>query len=730
MQSHRSRRVALRISLLLLAGVVAGPAGAQPLDTAWVWTLPGGRPGAAGLVLSNFDGDLRDELHLVSAGDYVGYDARADYWSAWRLAAGTVRQDWSSLPIEDGIQALAASPAPENRFVLASGTTIQVFDGIDRSLERTIDTDYQAVAGLLVDDLDGDGDLEIAVCDSSNLYVLSFDSGVELGRRYGFGCTALVSGQLDPDLARELVIAGNPAGGIVLDGASLAVEWVDLGGFDLDVAVTDADGDGLDDIVTRRAQTSKIEALEPGTGFVHWELDSSSSGLLESADVDGDGDREILAEDDYYLGGIAALDETSGVVLWSVPYGYEFGYPVAAGLGDLDGDGALDLAVGMSSGDDRDGSILVFDVLTQSLVASTPRLGIRVVDLALGDLNDDANVDLLAAFSGESWSDEARLASFDLSTRSTTWIEPENPDAIEVLAVAVGQADLDAAAEFCATRSDWDFVTVECFDGSSHELEWALALEELTGSPGLDLLSLDGSGPDEVLAATPGAYLYAFEGPTGWLRWRSPSVPYWSEGFAQIRVADLDANAQAEVVAGGGWFDGISALTLFDAATGAPIAGPHELDLVAFEIGQLDADPMLELVASLGSYESDLVEIDPWSGTASAPIASFGGSVTTVRLAEMTGDTQPDYVLLVESTIVILDGTDASLAWQSPFLGPGAAGSERIHLLELGGDSRPEIVVNLGRGFAVFGDAVFSAFADGFESGDCSEWSLVVPWTP
>jgi hypothetical protein len=291
----------------------------------------------------------------------------------------------------------------------------------------------------------------------------------------------------------------------------------------------------------------------------------------------------------------------------------------------------------------------------------------------------------------------------------------------------VGQADLDAAAEACVTRSDWDFVSVECLDGSSHEPEWALELEGLSGSPGLELLSLDESGPDEVLVATEGALLFAFEGPTGWLRWRTPSGTYWSEGFAQVRLADLDADSQPEVVAGGGWYDGISALTLFDAATGAQVAGPHELDLVAFELGQLDADPMLEMVAGLGSYESDLVEIDPWSGATSAPIASFQGAITTVRLAEMTGDAQLDYVLLVDSTIVILDGTDASLAWQSPFLGPGAAGPERLHLLELGGDSRPEIVVNLGRGLAVFGDAVFSAFADGFESGDWSEWSLVAP---
>jgi len=717
-----TRSHALRFALIWTGARLLDPsATAQPIDTGWIWTTPGYDVGAAGIAVSDFDADGRDELHLSSRGGSY-YGSQNGYWHEWLPDGAVVRQEWSSLFLEEGIQKLLATRSPENRFVAVSGTELLIFNGLDHGLERIIATDDSAITDLIAEDLDGDGDLELALCDEENFYVRSFSTGVETGRRYGFGCSQILSGQLDADPARELVLVGNLAGGFVLDGATLAIQWVELDGFGERAALADVDSDGDDEIIYYREDDQDLVAIAPGLPMTFWEIEDCYPNYLDALDVDGDGDLEVVAHNGGVLGGLAAIDATTGLPVWSLPLGSE---PLAVAVGDFYGDDEPDLAVaGTGASYGWGDGILLFDPATLLLQARTLPLASQLATFALGDLDGDSAPDLVAAFRGDSYGyGEERIAYFDISARRIDWVEPTSE---ETEFLALGQADADPQPEICRTNSGYYYDhSLRCEDSLTHAVEWGIDFQG-NDSPGqVALLDLDGSAPLEVAVPTASGFVYAFEGPSGWLRWASPASASLT---STLLVAEVDGVGPPELLSGGGvdYYGGN--LAVIDPATGAILAGPHEIYLSAFDAANVDGDPEMDVVGGIGTYgTSQLAEIDPWTGAIQPAIATFDDPVRAIRIAEMTGDAQLDFVVVSGSKALVIDGETTNIVWESPDLGSEAQGSNDLELADLGGSNRPEILVNLGVGFAVFGVVDLVLFADGFESANTSAWSTTLP---
>jgi hypothetical protein len=351
-------------------------------------------------------------------------------------------------------------------------------------------------------------------------------------------------------------------------------------------------------------------------------------------------------------------------------------------------------------------------------------LAVELATFAVGDLDGDSSPDLVAAFeTGNYGSDEDRIAYFDLSDRRLDWIEPVSTT---TESLAVGQVDADSQPELCRTYSDYySSLILRCEDTLTHAAEWELDFQS-NDSPGqVALLDLDGSGPFEVAVPTDDGFVYAFEGPTGWLRWASPAV---ASAATTLRVAEIDGDGEPELLASGSGAYYGGNLTVIDPATGALLAGPHDIALSAFDAAQFDADPGMDVFGGLGSYgTSQLAEIDPWTGAIEPAIATFGDPLRALRIAEMTGDSQVDFVVLSGTRVLVVDGSTASIVWESPNLGSAAQETRNLELADLGGSDRPEIIVNLGLGFAVFGVVDLILFEDGFESADTSAWSATLP---
>lgn len=233
------------------------------------------------------------EWSLVGVADLDG-DGRADLW--WQNAAGEVGVTRGSL--------LGGRPVLTPLEILA-----QLDPG--EAIVQVADYDGDGLADALVDDTAGgtlwltrDGVFELArlsppepdarVVSASG--DLDGDGNVDLG-------WALASG----DLLVQFLVGGRVDAVEVLSGAADAV------------ASVDADGDGADELVLRRAPG--LATLGLGGAVDTWSVAlSDSARLVGCADYDADGDGDLLWSDDgelrfVYLPGEEAAAEDPG---WSV----------------------------------------------------------------------------------------------------------------------------------------------------------------------------------------------------------------------------------------------------------------------------------------------------------------------------------------------------------------------------------------------------------------------------
>ena len=234
---------------------------------------------------------------------------------------------------------------------------------------------------VALDDLDGDGDLDVFVLDNAGFLVVFLNQGGDQGGTAG---DFSASGQIMEENLTS------------------------------DVALGDLDGDGdLDAFIARNiGRPNKVWLNDGGAqGGTAGEftdsgqtLGSESSSGVALADVDGDGDLDAFVADDgpNHLwinqggdqGGTPGVLQDGGQAL-----GNRFSLSVA--LGDVDGDGDLDAYVGNNTGDDdllwvnqggaQGGTAGIFAESGQDLSEGATR------DAALGDLDGDGDLDLFLA---------------------------------------------------------------------------------------------------------------------------------------------------------------------------------------------------------------------------------------------------------------------------------------------------------------------------------------------
>jgi hypothetical protein len=304
------------------------------------------------------------------------------------------------------------------------------------------------------------------------------------------------------------------------------------------------------------------------------------------------------------------------------------------------------------------------------------------------------------------------------------WELPD-PASSEGAGTIAAQFDDDPALEVCfaehAWPNDW---RLYCQDGATIEIEWAL---DSTKTGKLTALELDDDASLELVASTSGAYLYAFEGESGWLKWRTPSIGFFNgEYLVTLRLADFDGDGEREIAAASRSYWPGGRLVVFAAATGALVAGPFDTtEIRAIEAFELDGDSGMELLAidALGA----LVEVDVVTGAVSPPIALLGQGEAAMTSGDVTRDGLDDLLVVAAGRLHAFDGEDLSLLWTSPFLGDAAGRYDTLYFGNFVGDALPELLVGTGHGFVLVAVPAVSLFSDGFESGDLSAWSHSTP---
>jgi hypothetical protein len=717
---------ALALLLPTSQAFAAGGPGEWPIEfrQQWVWTTFGSPIGTGGMEIVDLDGDGVAELVATADIDEWYHDGVPRWFEA--RYDGSVRQSWSSLGYLDGLLYVRVVGAPGAREVLvADNDELFIYSAASKVHTRTIPVSTIGLTAVEVGDLDADGDLEIAVCDEQALYIYDYATGDEVAARYGFGCTDLELGQTDADPALEIALAGNAFGGLLLDGASLLLDWAHLDGFGDRLCLSDLDHDGLDEVVTDSQGGSLLLALDPASGFILWQVDTDSLGSFLPVDVDGTGDEELVYAE-RYGGDIHAIEETDGTALWTIPLDYAYVEALAAG--DVDADGQLEL---VWSEEDYGSALRVWDLATATPMARSEVLIGPFPGIHIADLDGDGGADVVAtsASSSDGSADQGgRHLAFDPVSHVLERLSPPLPGSYYsyqgTRRTLILQTDADPALEICTAFSlSYDESFVRCEDGASFALEWQVTFPEDIIPLSLAAAELDGDPDPELVVGTSGSCLVVLEAESGWLKYQTQPLAT-SASFQVLRVGDVLGDDAPELVAASGdyYYDPIA---IFNGATGALLRGPWELSIGSFDLAQLDADPQLEIVT--GGTDGSISILDAATGQLGPELGSFPDQIFALRVADTTVDGVLDFNVVSGYALGVWGGAEGEVVWTGPYLGPAAGYNDTLWVDDYDLDTGPELAVNTGYGFAIFEAPLLRIFRDGFESGDTSAWTATVP---
>ncbi len=711
----RLSAVSAGIVFLILFAPTALSADPTPVSR-WSWTPLGYGIGARGLQALDVDGDGRAELFAAPENQSYWYELRRD---------GLFRQTWTSFLEESTLVALDAVGTPSGaRIAALYQSSLRIYDGGSKAELLRLVTATASNAAVALGDLDHNGVLDAVVCDSDTLYRFELATGTQTGVRHGFGCTDVAIGQIDGDSQLEIAIAGNPTGGYVLDGVSLAVEWGDLEGFGARLALGDLDGDGRDEILASSDLNTDARALDPGSNSELWRIQGYYyPPQLLVADLDPSPGAEAIVK--HYYGDISVLVGATGAPIRSYPVDSNSVSRFAAA--DTDGDGDLELLWGGDSCCYNDG-LWLLEGGSNVVVKAADETNILAGGFAVGEFGDGIVKEVAVATPSYSYQDPDQIVILDMAQgREVRRSAFDETTSVGSIAAMTGtQLDADAALELCS-GSNAGNGPVACLDGLTFAEEWSG--DTYSSVLALQTAEIDGDPAPELLASTLGPAIEAREGDSGWLKWRTAALDTNFDRMSQLLVLDADGDGLDEVLGRMTYYyypEG--EIALYSGATGDLLGGPWDLQAQAMARPALVEDPPIRVYVALA--DRTIRGLDPQTGVITPPLVNLPEAARALAVVDLDLDGTLDFVIVNSAMhLQVVNGATGVISWTGPYLGPIGYGdaAPTLEAGDLDGNGIPDFAAAWNFGIFFFESPLTVLFGDGFETGDTSAWSATEP---